>query len=340
MAPQPLPLMSRQNSSASWWIPGSSDPGASGRLIYEPYGQMRLKVISAPPQLFFDELPGWVHGLTVDGRMVTLRDPMLSKSSMNIPGGIRVEALVGAAFVGMHASSERELRLHSLQARIASLTEWLDPPGFGLAGRRTVQVQTPSAVQLGRAPGGIGVDAWVEVVGEGHPGPRPLRIEAQQRGWVRFAPARPSRLSWSALDSTLEKTSDSSFPSRPEVICRSLSCAEMRPSRGRASGPTGAANLLGSPYGSSSSRGTPGLLTRPPTSCSSAKPTCVFEPPSPVEPMVPPRSCTRPDPHLLRRGARGTGDVAEQRLLAFVQALEAYDFRRRGKETEAQKGGR
>jgi len=197
----PLPLDQPAELVGEWWLPGAPNEIASGRLIYQPYEPLRLEAVSAGRLLGTSDSIPWLHGLMVDGRFVTLRNLVIVDWSLSMPGGVLAQAHVGEAFVGMYAASEAELRLHSLEARIANLTAWLDPPGFTVTRSRSIQTRDFGLVGLGRAPGGILTTAWIDVRTEAVPPRRPLQLELEQHGWVRLAARR--RLPWEDLRSAL-----------------------------------------------------------------------------------------------------------------------------------------
>lgn len=107
-ADDPLPLDVEAQLAGEWWTP--DDPGATayGILTYKPEDGLQLRLTSGRDIVRFDTPIPWLHGLTVDGRPVTLRNSFVSAWSHHIPGGIDARVHVHEAFVGMHAASERE----------------------------------------------------------------------------------------------------------------------------------------------------------------------------------------------------------------------------------------
>ncbi len=183
----PLPLDQPAELVGEWWLPGAPNEIASGRLIYQPYEPLRLEAVSAGRLLGTSDSIPWLHGLMVDGRFVTLRNLVIVDWSLSMPGGVLAQAHVGEAFVGMYAASEAELRLHSLEARIANLTAWLDPPGFTVTRSRSIQTRDFGLVGLGRAPGGILTTAWIDVRTEAVP---PAQTAAARTGAAWLGPPR------------------------------------------------------------------------------------------------------------------------------------------------------
>jgi hypothetical protein len=190
----PLPLDRPAELVGEWWRPGAPAEVASGRLIYEPDGGLRLETVSGGRLLEIDDPCPWLHGLTVDGRFVTLRELHVQHQSVSMPGGILTRARVREAFVGTYAASEAELRLHALEARITNLTPWLDLPGFVVSphfpSTGAVEVKPGGVVGLGRAPGGVLATGWVNVISDARPQRQPLRLNLEQQGWCRFAARR------------------------------------------------------------------------------------------------------------------------------------------------------
>lgn len=144
-----FPLDQPAELVGEWWLP--SDPAniASGRLVYEPGERIRFESVAG--QMWFP-LGGTIPiilGFTVDGLFVTLRNVNVMNQIMNMPGGVSTTASVWLVFVGMHAKTETELRLHQLEARLSQLPEWME----AMASRIRVSSHEPehSVTQLGRS---------------------------------------------------------------------------------------------------------------------------------------------------------------------------------------------
>jgi hypothetical protein len=193
MAAEPVRLDRPAEFVGEWWLPGAHGSVASGRLRFQPFESLMLEAVSSGGFLSFDEPVPWLLGLTVDGRPVTLRDLVVVDWRLSMPGGVLVKAHAREAFVGMHAASERDLRFHSLSARVANLAPWLDPPGL-VAG----EVAPGAPAYLGRVPGGVGATAGVSTRSIGLPPRKPLRLEVEREAAVRFAATR-GRRGWSEL---------------------------------------------------------------------------------------------------------------------------------------------
>ena len=84
-------------------MPGNREATASGRLVYAPDDRLELHTTSGNDVFQHHEPIPWVHGLTVDGRPVTLRNCFALNWSLNMPGGVAARVYAQQAFVGMHA---------------------------------------------------------------------------------------------------------------------------------------------------------------------------------------------------------------------------------------------
>lgn len=118
-----LPLNTATELVGEWYEPGQEDQPASGRLLFDPVEGLTLEVVTGFAPLFMrDEIPVML-GVTVDGRLVTLRNVLQRRSRSNSRGGTLATARVSTAFVGAHASTPDELRLWHLDARLSHLNE-------------------------------------------------------------------------------------------------------------------------------------------------------------------------------------------------------------------------
>jgi ApeA-like protein/HEPN superfamily Apea-like protein len=324
-----LPLDEPAEIVGEWWVPTAADRTASGRLIYQPFEPLRLELVSGGGIFDHSQTASWVHGLSVEGRFITLHDLVIDHWSLNIPGGVVERARVEEAFVGMYASSESNLRLDSISARITNLTPWLDPAGLGASRRGAVVIKSSSVTGLGRAPGGLLATGWVEIEAEAEPERKPLRLELQQQGWVSFAARR--RLRWEQFHRALwifrEFISLSAGVDSPLLEVRG-SATVVRETFG--SGPKYRTKepvwILFRQRRTTEVRETPAnemLFRQAEAAFSNHRPLMRwFRRASHMEPIydlyvaaLPPRSM-----------------FLEQRFLSFAQALEAYDFRRTGNE--------
>jgi hypothetical protein len=188
-----LPLDEQAELVGEWWLPGEEDQSGSGRLLYEPVTGLHIEVVGGG--VFKDPTASvpWVLGLTVDGRRVTLRGCDVLDWGLSMPGGVFAKARVAQAFVGMHASGDAELRLHSLRARIANLGGWLDARALEVAGvfprTGTVGFSRIGAFDLGRSKGVL-LTASVDLDGSAEPATNPQVVSLEQRPWVTLAPRR------------------------------------------------------------------------------------------------------------------------------------------------------
>lgn len=194
----PLPLDQPVELVGEWWLPDAPESTATGRLTYVPDEGLLLDVMGGA--LFHTSTPlPWILGLTVDGRRVTLRNSFMTTSSVNMPGGIHVVLRVNQAVVGVHASSEAELSLDWLEARVTNLVPWLRLTGIDAQGGRGLGTITYGPVQpvyvgwFRRALLGI----RFEISGSIEPRNHPTRVELEQHAWMRTEPR--SRRSYDEL---------------------------------------------------------------------------------------------------------------------------------------------
>jgi hypothetical protein len=331
VATEPLPLDQPAELVGEWWLPDAPDDVASGRLIYEPYEGLRLQAVSASQLLRTgDESVAWLHGMTVDGRFVTLRNVDIVNWRMSMPGGVLAEANVAEAFVGLYAKSDNDLRFHQLNARIANLTAWLDPAGFTVEQSRNVHTRPSGVVGLGRAPGGVLATGWVELQTDAVPPRKPIRLGLEQRGWVRFAAPR-RRLPWAEANETLmtfrEFVSLAASADSPLLEVRAL------------------ATVTSDEFGSrrrARSREPVWILFRHRRPAETKEPTAAemlfrhsdaaFGNYRPFSRWLKRGKLMEPVYDLYVAALPERGMFLENRFLAFVQALEAYDFRKTGVE--------
>ncbi len=197
MADASLPLNIATELVGEWWEPGHEDRPASGRLTFDPDDGLRLETVSDLPPYPRDTTPIML-GVTVDGRLVTLRDVMVTSSDYNSRGGTLAKAVVSMAFVGMHADTVEELQLWNVQARLSHLNDWCFTTGihfehafFPRAGQ--IDFRPPDPVTLARHRGAI-VSVEFEFAGEREPGTDeradPYAFNLEQRAWLRITPRR------------------------------------------------------------------------------------------------------------------------------------------------------
>jgi hypothetical protein len=193
----PLPLDVATELVGEWFEPGKEDQRASGRLLFDPDHGLNLETVSDLPLFPRDTIPIML-GVTVDGRLVTLRDVMLQTSTYNSLGGTLAKAHVRMAFVGMHASNLSELRLWNVQARLSHLNDWCFTSGidfghafFPTAGQ--IAFRPPSSIVLARNRGAL-ISVSFEFQGSRRPetGERldPYAFNLEQRAWLSITPRR------------------------------------------------------------------------------------------------------------------------------------------------------
>lgn len=187
----------RLDQAAEWagqfWRPDQPDNVESGRLRYDPEDGLHLDLVSGArfPDLH-DEFP-WILGQTVDGRLVTLRDSFITNWSLHIPAGRQAELKANGAFFGLHATSDRELSFHFLEARMANLREWLGITGIGtptfVKDAGSVAYRTPTPTPLAKS-GGRSLTAHHPFIGGASPAQRPFSFSIEQQAWIRVEHAR------------------------------------------------------------------------------------------------------------------------------------------------------
>jgi hypothetical protein len=204
---RPLPLDEPVELSGEWWLPDDAERTAFGRLVYNPIEGLTLHLISGAEIINPQRPAAWVHGLSVQGRPVTLRNCVTWGWSMHIPGGIEARVYVEEAFVGMHAASERALSMLRLEARVMSLNEWLGVSGLTTSEGFAQQTRAGEYAQPGdvglTSIGGALLAASFELQGSAAPNPRePYEIVLRQRAWLRIVPRRPRRFRelWSLVE--------------------------------------------------------------------------------------------------------------------------------------------
>lgn len=206
MADTPLPLDATHELTGEWWLPENPDASAYGRLKYSPEGGLELETV-ASGDVFPHHTPiPWIHGETGDGRRVTLRNCFVLAWSLNMPGGILARTYAQQAFVGMHAASDQQLSMLTLRARIVNLAEWLGVSGLDTqeAFGRIIGIQfgQPGPRGLGQFGGAL-MTASFELSGSVEPPRRPLRLNVEQHAWLEIAPRRARR--FDALNEQLER---------------------------------------------------------------------------------------------------------------------------------------
>lgn len=183
----PLPLDQPVELVGEWWLPAEPDNTATGRLSYDPDGGLVLDAMGGA--LFQTATPmPWILGRTVDGRRVTLRNSFMTRSTVNIPGGVHTILRANQAFVGIHASDEDDLSLNWLRARMTNLVLWSGVTGIEAEGRAGVfgkiEYGSVQPLALARHKGAL-LSAHFEISGTIEPRTRPTHVELEQRAWIR-----------------------------------------------------------------------------------------------------------------------------------------------------------
>ncbi len=198
---EPLSLADPHEFVGEWWVPQKANRIVSGRLIYRPGERLRFEAISGHDLRLVGTVP-WLNGLTVDGRQITLRTMSIVNMNAYAPGGVLVAGDVYQAIVGMHASSDNDLRFHALHARVSNLATWLDPPGLAVVDGVGAARPSKAPVELGRLPRGLRASLVTETDITAWPKRNPLQLRLDLRAWVTFQGRR--RVTWDTLRSTLE----------------------------------------------------------------------------------------------------------------------------------------
>jgi hypothetical protein len=189
----PLPLDEPFEMAGEWWAPDNPDEVAFGRLVYSPTTGLELHLASGSDVIRVEQPADWLHGLTVQGRRVTLRKCFARNWRMSIPGGIEARVHAGQAFVGMHAASDRELAMLSLSARIRSLNEWLGHSGISVSAFRgrpmRFRYSHPNDLPL-LSIAQTYLSASFELTGEATPPRTPFSLNIEQRAWLQVRPRR------------------------------------------------------------------------------------------------------------------------------------------------------
>src|SRR3954447_3186065 len=105
--PTPITLTSPTEPVGRGFAPEAEEHAASGRLIFNPGEGLTLETISDLPLVSSRATLPIVLGITVDGRLVTLRlrNVFSITSNYHSPGGWSERSNVSTAFVGIHADS-------------------------------------------------------------------------------------------------------------------------------------------------------------------------------------------------------------------------------------------
>lgn len=171
----------------SWW-PEAPANRAAGRLTYDPVDGLRIDLDTSGHILPITEATPIILGETVDGRPVTLIDVLPRDARVYFPRGSTSWGRVHRAIIGAHADSEAGLRLHSLRARVTSLTEWAHEPAFDISRAErhqgTIDYAVPSPVALLRANGRM-LSLESDLVRSPDRGTSATAVSLEQRTWVK-----------------------------------------------------------------------------------------------------------------------------------------------------------
>jgi hypothetical protein len=197
MADDPLTLTAPLELVGQWYTPENEEQPASGRLLFDPVDGLTLETVSDVPLFLWgpDEQP-ILLGITVDGRLVTLRGVHKTNENYNSRGGVLTRATVRTAFVGMHAATENDLKFHRVEARLSHLNEWCYMSGVDLSKAvfpkgGTIAFRPPTQLVLARTRGAL-VGVTFDFDGRRDPErtDRPFEITLEQRAWLMIRPTR------------------------------------------------------------------------------------------------------------------------------------------------------
>lgn len=190
---EPLPLNEHAEVAGEWWAPARPGVVAYGRLIYSPDEGLELDLASGSDVIGLNEPVPWIHGLTVQGRRVTLRNCFARSWTMTIPGGFAARVYAEQAFVGMHAAAPVELSMLSLSARILSLSEWLGRSGLAVTGfggkPKQISYSHPAHIPLAMVERAL-LFASFELTGEAIPATKPSVLNLEEQSWLNLNPRR------------------------------------------------------------------------------------------------------------------------------------------------------
>jgi hypothetical protein len=195
MATDSMPLTAPHELVGQWYVPEGEERSGSGRLLFDPVEGLTLETVSDRPLLRRDGEPTLL-GITVDGRLVTLRNVHSTTENYNSRGGVLTKAHVRTAFVGMHATTEDDLRFHKIEARLSHLNEWcylsgvdLSEAVFPASGKITIEHVPP--LVLARPPGArVFVRFDFDAAIKPDRADRPYEISLVQRAWLTIQPTQ------------------------------------------------------------------------------------------------------------------------------------------------------
>lgn len=176
-----------------WWVPGS-ERRWPGTFTFTPEAGAKLKVDAdhgeLPDQPSPEETPV-IHGLSMNGKALTLVDSAHVTSKLHLPG--RLEATFAPFYTLIGAWFNRdELRFEQLRFRTTDLDAWAGASGFAVKSLErgySVQYEVPDSMPLGATPS---ASFSVEFSGPGLTLTNPLvELDMRQRARVQITCKEP-----------------------------------------------------------------------------------------------------------------------------------------------------
>jgi hypothetical protein len=119
-----------------WWLPGADDNGVPGILEFDPDKGASLRLMGSLQGLedITEPLdPELIHGLSSDGKLITLRDCGQTLVNLRFGGGFSTSAYAAnTIFVGRHFERPEDVGFESLVVEYLHLGAWVDSSGFDI----------------------------------------------------------------------------------------------------------------------------------------------------------------------------------------------------------------
>lgn len=126
------PLDAAHTIEGVWWRPSHEDDTVAGTLVYDPETGLRLRLIGALGDI--EEVLGRVnapggsetlHGVSTDGRSVTLLKAVHASANLSFPGMIVEEYVAVWALIGNHVVDIDAAEFFRSETAFDGLAEWL-----------------------------------------------------------------------------------------------------------------------------------------------------------------------------------------------------------------------
>jgi hypothetical protein len=119
-----------------WWLPGEPENQISGVLRFDPLKSINLQLIGIFNEKFSSsaEFVQFIHGLTVDAKVVTLWDCYESRQHTWKSGYAtdRSSYDVGVILFGHHFAKSEDILFESLSINYSALAEWIGAKVFDI----------------------------------------------------------------------------------------------------------------------------------------------------------------------------------------------------------------